>query len=88
MLGVKICTTMTGLKLPFTWNLLCPRQALNSEICLPGPKLFMAMIPQDLDQKSLCLPDSRSGWQVCPSFLDYSSFQIKTPNENNSGHNT
>jgi hypothetical protein len=45
------------------WNLLCPRLVLNSEICLPlspgikgvytlpEPKLFMASMPQDLDQK-------------------------------------
>jgi hypothetical protein len=56
------------------WSLLCPRLALNSEICLPhslGIKgmyylawsyLFMATMPQDrhvkIRVKSLCLPAS------------------------------
>jgi len=46
---------------------------------MPGPELFMAIIPQDLDQKPVssihkCDPDLKT------PFLDYSSFQIKNPN--------
>ena len=45
------------------WNLLCPSLVLNSEnacpfllalkVCttLPGPKIFMATMPQDLDHR-------------------------------------
>jgi len=32
---IKVCTTTPGPNLFFTWNLLCPRLALNSEIYLP-----------------------------------------------------
>ena len=38
---LQACTTTPAPKLFFTWNLLCPRLALNSEICLslsPGIK--------------------------------------------------
>ena len=46
---------------------------------LPAPKLFMATMPQDLHVKiwdrSLCLLAARSGSQVYPPFLDFSSFQ-------------
>jgi hypothetical protein len=35
VLGLKACTIMIGLKLFFTWNLLCSRLALNSDTCLP-----------------------------------------------------
>jgi hypothetical protein len=35
ILGLKACTTRPGPKLFFTYNLLCPRLVLNSEICLP-----------------------------------------------------
>jgi hypothetical protein len=54
---------------------------------LPVSKLFMATMPQDLEQnhisphdkiwvRSLCLSASRSGSQLCPPFLDCSSFHM------------
>jgi hypothetical protein len=43
-----------------------------------GPKLFKAIVPK-IWIKSLCLPASISGTQVCTPFLGYSSFQIKSP---------
>jgi hypothetical protein len=64
------------------WDLFCPRLTLNS-LChsllglksyttLPGPKLFMATVPQDLHAKiqvrNLCLPVSRSDLRYALQF--------------------
>jgi hypothetical protein len=83
MLGSKACITIPGLKLFFTQNLLCPRLALNSEICLPLSPGIKGMY--------LCLGQNFS-WPLflkiwmknpCLPFLDCSSFQIISPSESN-----
>ena len=84
---LKVCTTMPGSGTCFVpgwpWTQRSPcLSLLGLKACttLPGPKLFMATMPQDLHAKiqvrNLCLPASRSGSQVCPPILACSSFQI------------
>ena len=50
---LKVCTTITGPKLVFTWTLLCPRLDLNSKICLslsPGTVLRVRSVPSCLSR--------------------------------------
>jgi hypothetical protein len=55
---------------------------LKARTTLPGPKIFMDTITQDLYAKihvrNLCLPASRSGSQVCPPILGCNSFPIES----------
>ena len=84
---LKMCATTPGFGTwfvpgwPWTQEISLP-QSPGLKVCttLPGPKLFMATMPQDLHAKiqvrNLCLPASRSGSQVSPPILDFGSFQI------------
>jgi hypothetical protein len=86
---LKVCTTTPGSRTcfvsgwPWTQRSAC-LSLLELKACstLPGPKLFMATMPQDLHIKiwvrSLCFPASKSGSQVGPPFLDCSSFQMQS----------
>lgn len=92
----KVWPTLRRVHHTWIWDLLCPRLTLNqSSPCLlglkacytlPGPKLFTATVPQDLHAKiqirSLSLPASRSGSQVCPPILEFSSFQTQLTTRN------
>jgi hypothetical protein len=85
----KVCTITPGSGTCFVpgwpWTQRSPcLSLLGLQACttLPGPKLFMATMPQDLHVKiqvrKLCLPASRSGSQVSPPIVDYSSFQVES----------
>ena len=55
-LRLKVCTSKNGPKFFFTWDLLCTRLALNSEICLPlspGIRRMYAFQPDHTDLEGL-----------------------------------